>query len=140
VTGKVIPVPTPETQRFWDGCADNELWIQHCDRCARHFFYPRPACPTCGSDVGVRWVCASGQATLYSYVISHRPAPGFEEETPYVIAVVELKEGPRMTTNLVGIDPEPSSLVLDMPLQVAFQPRGDMVLPVFGPSATACKA
>lgn len=135
MSAKVVPVPTPETQPFWDGCANGELRIQHCDSCARHYFYPRPACPHCGSAEEVRWVKASGHATLYSYLISHRPAPGFEGETPYVIAVVELSEGPRMTTNLVGVEPDPGCLQLDMPLQVTFQPRGSMMLPVFEPAA-----
>lgn len=77
---------------------------------------------------------ASGEASLYSYVINHRPAPGFEDDGPYVIAVVELAEGPRMMTNIVGIEPDPDKLVLDMPLRVTFTQRGDMSLPVFEPA------
>ena len=89
-------------------------------------------CPACGSR-NVEWFTASGRATLYSYVINHRPAPGFEDETPYAIAVVELEEGPRMMTNIVGLPATPEALELDMPLQVRFEPRGDVSLPVFGP-------
>ena len=73
------------------------------------------------------------RATLYSYVINHRPAPGFEDETPYAIAVVQLAEGPRMMTNLVGVPATPEALVLDMPLRVTFEQRGDVCLPVFTP-------
>jgi uncharacterized OB-fold protein len=82
----------------------------------------------------VEWFTASGLATLYSYVISHRPAPGFEEEVPYAIAVVQLAEGPRMMTSLTGVPQTPEDLVLDMPLLVSFQRRGDVSLPVFAPA------
>ena len=74
---KPVPVPTPETQPFWDGTAAGELRVQQCLACDRHYFYPRPFCPNCGASE-VEWVTVSGRATLYSYVISHRPAPGFD--------------------------------------------------------------
>jgi uncharacterized OB-fold protein len=93
-------------------------------------------CPACGSR-DVVWFTASGRATLYSYVINHRPAPGFEDDAPYAIAVVELDEGPRMMTSIVGLPATPEALELDMPLQVQFERRGDVSLPVFGPLAPA---
>ena len=133
MTAKPIPVPTPETQPFWDGCAEGVLRIQRCADCGRPYFYPRPVCPACTSR-NVAWFTASGRASLYSYVINHRPAPGFEDQTPYAIAVVELEEGPRMMTNIVGLPATPEALELDMPLQVRFERRGDVSLPVFGPA------
>ena len=60
---KPVPVPTPETQPFWDGCAAAELRIQRCLDCGKPYFYPRPVCPSCGS-VNVEWFTASGEATL----------------------------------------------------------------------------
>ena len=64
---------------------------------------------------------------MYSYVINHRPAPGFEDEAPYAIAVVQLAEGPRMMTSIRSACPAtPEALVLDMPLRVAFEQRGDI--------------
>jgi hypothetical protein len=66
-------------------------------------------------------------------VISHRAAPWFEDEVPYAIAVVELAEGPRMMSNVVGIANTPEDLVLDMQLEVDFEPRGDVSVPVFRP-------
>ncbi|MFG1945500.1 Zn-ribbon domain-containing OB-fold protein [Nonomuraea sp. NPDC048826] len=128
---KPVPRPTPDTQPFWDGTAAGELRIQRCRACERHYFYPRPSCPHCGSGA-VEWVRASGRATLYSYVINHRPAPGFDG--PYAIAVVELEEGVRMMTNLVGVAPEPENLVLDMPLRVTFEERGEVRVPLFEPA------
>jgi uncharacterized OB-fold protein len=130
---KPIPVPTPETQPFWDGCAVGELRIQRCVDCGQPYFYPRPVCPSCGST-NVEWFTASGDATLYSYVINHRPAPGFEDEAPYAIAVVQLAEGPRMMTNIVGVPNTPEELVLDMPLRVTFEDRGEIRLPQFRPA------
>ena len=130
---KPTPNPTPETQPYWDGARAGELRIQRCTACREHYFYPRPFCPRCGSSA-VEWVTASGRAKLHSYVISHRPAPGFEDEAPYAIAVVALEEGPRMMSNIVGIESTPENLVLDMDLEVAFQERGDQRVPVFRPA------
>jgi hypothetical protein len=135
MSGRPVPVATPETQPFWDGCQLRLLRIQWCDRCQQHFFYPRVACPACGSPASVRWVDASGRATLHSYVISQLPAPGYDP--PFIIAIVELAEGPRMLTNLVGIDADPGALTLDMPLEVDFEPRGEMAVPVFRPSTAS---
>ncbi len=130
---KPAPKPTPETQPFWDGTAAGELRIQRCRACERHYFYPRPNCPRCGGDQ-VEWVRASGRATLYSYVINHRPAPGFADEAPYAIAVVELEEGVRMMTNIVGVENVPDKLPLDMELRVVFEQRGDVHVPLFEPA------
>ncbi len=130
---KPEPVTTPETQPFWDGCAAGELRLQRCLDCGKPYFYPRPVCPECGST-NVEWFTASGDATLYSYVITHRPAPGFEDDAPYAIAVVQLAEGPRMMTNLVGVPNTPEQLVLDMPLRVTFEQRGEVSLPLFTPA------
>ncbi len=93
-------------------------------------------CPECGS-ADVEWFTASGRATLYSYVINHRPARGFEGDGPYAIAVVQLAEGPRMMTNIVGIPNTPEDLILDMELQVTFEQRGDVSVPLFGPAGAA---
>ena len=107
-----------------------------CRDCGQPYFYPRPNCPECGS-ADVEWFAASGQATLYSYVINHRPARGFENEGPYAIAVVQLAEGPRMMTNITGIPNTPSDLILDMELQVTFEQRVDVSIPLFAPAGAA---
>lgn len=127
------PKPTPETQHFWDGTAAGELRLQRCDSCAKTYFPPRPFCPGCGSRA-VSIFRASGKATLYSYVINHRPAaPGFTP--PYAIAVVTLEEGPRMMTNIIDCPQTPEALVLDMQLEVAFEKLDETIaLPVFRPA------
>lgn len=137
MSGKPVPVPTPDTARFWEGATAGELWIQRCTGCGRPYFYPRACCPFCSSRE-VEWFRASGRATLYSYVINQRPAPGWDG--PYVIAVVQLEEGPRMLTNLVGVEPDPQHLELDMPLEVTFEPRGDVAVPLFRPAAEGARA
>ena len=113
-----LPLPTPETRHFWEGTRAGELRLQKCAACAKIYFPPRPFCPKCASRE-VATMKASGRATLHSYVIHARPAPGFD--APYSIAVVELAEGPRMMTNIVGCPQTPQALQLDMPLEVTFQ-------------------
>jgi uncharacterized OB-fold protein len=131
---KLSPEATPETRPFWDGCRDGVLMLQWCRPCATAFFPPSPYCPRGLSD-DVEWRVASGRGRLHTYVIARRGAPGFEDEVPYAIAIVELDEGPRLMSNIVGIPNTPDHLVLDMELRVAFEPRGDGVqVPVFGPA------
>jgi hypothetical protein len=127
-----LPRPTPETAHFWEGTRAGELRLQRCGACGRIRFPPRPVCPACASrEVGV--FAASGRARLHSYVIHQRAAPGFR--APYVIAVVELEEGPRMLTNLIGVEPTPGTLPLDLALEVSFERVSDEIaLPLFRPA------
>ena len=117
--GKPRPQPTPETAPYWEGCKQHELRIQFCTQCQRYFFYPRLFCPTCLSDA-IEWRTVSGKGTLLTYVISHRPATGFENETPYAIAIVRLDEGPHMMTNIVNTAITPENLPAGMPVEVVF--------------------
>jgi uncharacterized protein len=133
---KALPEPTPESQPFWDGAARGELRIQRCITTGRFFFYPQPYSPFV-IDGPTEWVTVSGEATLYSFTINHLPARGFEGDAPYAIAVVELVEGPRMMTNIVGVPNTPEDLYLDMPLRVTFQDRDGFAVPVFQPAAVA---
>ena len=117
---------------FWDGAKRGELIIQRCDDCATASFPPRPFCPSCGSR-SVHDEVASGRATLYSYVINQRPPPAFDG--PVAVAVVELAEGPRMMTNIVDTPQTEEALVLDMALEVVFEPQTDEIsLPLFRPT------
>ena len=98
--------------------------------CGRHYFYPRSFCPRCQS-AEVEWTDVSGRGRLISYVINYRPMPPADGDVPQVIALVELEEGVRMMTNIVGSPAEPEALPLDAPVSVAFEPRGDLKVPVF---------
>jgi uncharacterized protein len=128
-----LPQPTPETQHFWDGCKVAELRLQRCCACREVYFPPRPFCPHCASR-NVEVFIASGRATLYSYVIVHRPRPEMGSG-PYSIAVVTLDEGPRMVCNIVDCEQTPEALQLDMQLEVLFiQQNEDISLPFFRPA------
>ena len=131
---KPLPQPTPETQPFWDSMKRHQMQVQRCQNCREFYFYPRPFCPRCYSR-DVAWEDVSGKATLETYVINHRAAPRFEEDAPYVIAVVTLAEGPRMMTNLVEVEPEPGRLPADMALEVVYDDvTDDITLPKFRPA------
>ncbi|MEM9357260.1 MAG: Zn-ribbon domain-containing OB-fold protein [Pseudomonadota bacterium] len=131
---RIIPQPTPETQHYWDGAKRGELLLQKCKSCNNVYFPPRPFCPECGSrDVEV--VKASGKGRLYSYIINHMKAPGYEP--PFAVAVVELEEGPRIMTNILECEPTPEALQLDMPLEVTFEELSDEIsLPQFKPATS----
>jgi uncharacterized OB-fold protein len=132
VADRILPQPTPETKHFWDGCAAGELRLQRCAKCREAYFPPRPFCPSCG-EREVEVFTASGKASLYSFVINHRPRPDMGTE-PHSIAVVALEEGPRMMTNIVGCPQTPEALQLDMPLEVTFESFGEISLPFFKPA------
>ncbi|MEX2618242.1 MAG: Zn-ribbon domain-containing OB-fold protein [Alphaproteobacteria bacterium] len=126
-----LPQPTPETQPYWDGAKAGELRLQRCGGCGHVYFPARPFCPACSSR-DVAWFTASGRGTLFSYVINHRAPKGFE--APYIIAVVQLEEGPRMMSNLVDCPQTPEALTLDMPLEVTFvTATDDISIPQFRP-------
>lgn len=131
---KYLPKPTPETQEFWDGASRGKLRIQRCNDCEKAYFYPRNCCPVCGGE-NVEWFTASGRATLHSYGIAMRSLYGYE--APFSIAIVELEEGPRMLSNIVGVEQTAENLILDMPLMVQFEDRGSHTIPVFTPAETA---
>ncbi|MGB3442846.1 MAG: OB-fold domain-containing protein [Actinophytocola sp.] len=120
------PRPTPETAPYWAAADEETLVLQRCADCGFVGHRGRRVCPRCTSG-SLAWFPASGAATLWSYVIVQHA------EEPYAVAIVELAEGPRMTTNIVEVPQTPEALVLDMPLRVAFVRRGDRRVPVFAP-------
>ncbi len=96
---KPLPRPTATSRPFWDAAKRHELMLQRCRVCNRFIYYPRDRCPNCLSD-RLEWQKVSGRGTLYSYTIVRRAATRSFADKPYVLAIVELDEGPRMTTNL----------------------------------------
>ncbi len=120
-----LPQPDLETQPFWDAAREGRLLIKRCNACARTHFYPRPFCPHCWSP-DVEWMDASGRATLYTWSVVYRnDLPPFHERVPYVAAIVDLAEGPRMMTNVV--DCEFDRLEVGMALDAVFHPTSDEV-------------
>ena len=101
---KPLPIPTPTSKPFWDGLRERKVRIQRCLDCARLIHYPRANCPSCLGD-RLEWLEVPGTGILYTFTIARRPtAPQFQDEVPQRIAVVELDEGPRLTTTLVNVD------------------------------------
>lgn len=129
MSAKFLPAPMPETAVFWEKARAHELWLPRCVETGRFFFPPRAFSPFTGGAIS--WARISGRARLASFVIAHRPAPGFEGEAPYVVALAALEEGPHMITNLPGAKPDPAALTIGAPLMVTFETRGDIVLPQF---------
>ncbi|MEU9225979.1 OB-fold domain-containing protein [Streptomyces massasporeus] len=104
MTGHRFDRPEPDafTRTYWDAAAEGRLLIRRCGDCGRAHHYPREFCPHCWSE-DVTWETASGRATLYTWSVVHRnDLPPFSDRVPYVAAVVELAEGPRMMTEIVG--------------------------------------
>jgi len=103
---KPLPAIDVESGPFWQAARDHRVAIMRCRACSRHFFYPRELCPHCHS-AATEWVTASGRGTIYTFTIARRPAgPAFKADVPYVVALVELEEGPRLMTNIVTRDVE----------------------------------
>jgi len=93
----------PTTAPFWRAAREHRLMLQRCTACGAYQFYPRPFCLSC-FGLGLEWVEASGRATVYSKTTVRIPVIE-EMPPPYVVAIVTLEEGPRLTTNLVGDEP-----------------------------------
>ncbi|MEU4846286.1 Zn-ribbon domain-containing OB-fold protein [Streptomyces gilvosporeus] len=144
-----VPEVDAFTRPYWDAAAEGRLLLRRCRTegggCGAVHHYPREFCPYCwGEDV--EWVAASGRATLYTWSVVHRnDLPPFGGRVPYVAAVVELAEGPRMMTEVVGCGEGEDALRIGMPLMVAFRPaetQGDgpgeggrpFAVPVFRPA------
>lgn len=130
-----IPRPTDNSAAFWAATAEGRFQLQRCERCDEMIFYPRVNCPACGAT-DLATTDASGRGTVFTYTIARRPThPAFAEAGPYVIAIVELEEGPHVTTNIVEC--EPDDVAIGMPVELMFgDVVDDIALPFFRPSAT----
>lgn len=128
--GREIPTVEEETRPYWEAAKDGRLLLKRCNACDAVHHYPRPFCPTCWSE-DVEWIEASGRGTLYTYsVVFRNDLPPFSGWGPYVPAVVELEEGPRLMTNIIDVDP--ASLSVGLPVTVDFRPlNDDWSAPVF---------
>jgi uncharacterized OB-fold protein len=128
---RTLPVIDDENRAFWQGGADGRLHLMRCQDCGYWLHPPGPVCPECLSDcVAVETV--SGDATVETLTVNYK-VWGAGMQVPYVIAIVELAEqkGLRLTTNIVGIDPE--AVTIGMPVRVVFEQDEDVWLPLFEP-------
>lgn len=135
MTAATRPVPaiTPEMQPFYEGARHGELRVQRCRGCGALRFPARAVCSECLSGES-EWVPVSGRGEIYSFNVMHQVYhPGFADAVPYAVVLVQLAEGPRMMSNVVGIDPH--ALRIGMPVRVVFEPLSDDVtLPKFAPA------
>jgi uncharacterized OB-fold protein len=120
----------PTTAPFWEGARRNRLLIQRCRSCGRHQFYPRPFCIRCNAGQ-MDWVEAKGTGAVYSMSTVHVP-PSPDFEAPYVVAIVELDEGPKLMTNIVN-----GVCGIGDPVRVVWRARdGTPPLPMFEPAGS----
>ncbi len=129
-SAKLMPVPTPETEAYWQACNEGRLLVQRCAACGNHQFYPRLLCSACGSR-DVDWQEASGSGRVKSFTIIRRPVTeAYADDVPYVVALIELAEGPTMMSNVVGCDVE--DVAIGMQVSVQFEQRTEEIaVPVF---------
>ena len=127
----VIPFANPDTKPFWDGCAEGKLMLQRCSHCGAYRHPPSPICGNCLSDTH-EWIASSGRGTVYTFVVVREARRGWEKLTPYVLAVVELEEGPRIVTDLTNVAPE--DVAIGLAVEVTFEELdGTTRLPLFRP-------
>jgi uncharacterized OB-fold protein len=125
------PVINPDTAEFWKATAEGRLLATRCGDCDAVIWYPRPQCPFC-HGTNTRWVQLSGRGTVYSYSVVHRAAGEWKGVTPYVLAYVELAEGPRVMTNVVDCDV--AQVGIGDAVEVVFEDTGNgSALPRFRP-------
>jgi len=136
---KPLPAITTEAKRFWDAAAQNKLVMQRCQDCRAWVWTPRPSCFECGSE-RLDWTQMSGRGEIYSFtvirqVVGRAASKAFEPDIPYVIAWIDLEEGPRMLSSLVNVEPDPKVVKCDMPVEIVFSKlTDDITIPLFQPA------
>jgi uncharacterized OB-fold protein len=128
-----LPAITPEMAPFWDAARRHELVTQRCLECGTYRFPAREVCSRCLSR-RAEWERVSGRGRVFSVVVMHQANhPWFAARTPYAVVVVELEEGARMLSSVVG--PEPHGIRIGMPVEVTFEDvTPEVSLPVFRPA------
>lgn len=130
-----LPVPEvsddPATRAFWDGIRQGRLLLEQCLACRAVIWYPRGFCPGCGS-AATEWIAASGHGSVYSYTVARKSFGTYAAVTPYVIAYVELEEGPRVLSNV--IDVAPGDMAIGMRVEAVFESDGERLAYRFRPA------
>ena len=132
---KPRPRPMNETlsKPFWEATKRHELVLPRCRTCSKIFFYPREQCPNCYSS-DLDWTQVSGKGRLYTFTVVHQTAhPAFQPESPHIYAIIQLNEGPRMPSNLIGCEIEDARI--DMAVEAVFDDASeDYTLVKFKPA------
>ena len=132
---KPLPEITPVNEPFWRAAAERKLLMQKCAACGAWVWCPRPACVECGSDK-LAWTPLGGRGEVFAFTVIRevvgRALRGFEKDIPYVTAWIDLEEGPRICSNVVGCPVE--KVAIGMPVEVVFEEAGGKIfLPKFRP-------
>jgi uncharacterized OB-fold protein len=132
---KPLPEITPVNKPFWEAAAQGRLVMQRCGECASWVWCPRPACVECGSDK-LNWTQLGGHGRVFAFTVIRevvgRALRGFEKDIPYVTAWIDLDEGPRICSNVVGCPIE--KVAIGMKVEVFFEKASQgIVLPKFKP-------
>jgi uncharacterized OB-fold protein len=129
---KPKPRPAPESLPYWEAAKEHRLALPRCDDCEQFWFPPSRTCPHCLS-MNFAFKTVSGRGKVFSFVTFHRVyRPAFAEDVPYVVALVELDEGPRLLTNILGITPD--DVRCEMAVEVVFDDYDtDVSIPKFKP-------
>ncbi len=128
--------PEPDTEPFWEGAKQRELRYQQCNACNEVVFTPRAHCTNCGSG-DLAWKTSAGEGTVYTYsVVRQNRHPSFADLGAYSIAYIDLDEGFRMLSTVVGVDDPTQDISIGMRVRVDFeeQESGDYPVPVFRPA------
>jgi uncharacterized OB-fold protein len=131
---RLEPSATPVSEPFWEGTRSKQLLVQRCDECDAVVWYPRERCSSCLGEQ-LRWAESTGRGEVYTFNVMHKPGnPMMADLTPYVLALVDLEEGHRMATNIVGCDPD--KVRCGMPVEVSWEVElsDGRFLPVFRPA------
>lgn len=121
----------PDTGPFWAATAEHRLTYQVCRACSGVVFYPRGHCTHCTST-DLEWRGSTGQGTIYTYsIVRDNRVPGFAELVPYVVAYVDVDEGFRLMTRIVGVDVD--QVHIGVRVQVRWNDQGEVSLPEFAP-------
>ncbi len=127
-SGRPTPVPDEASQPFFDAAKQGKFLLKYCPLCKRHLAPAAEVCDSCFSNE-LEWAEASGRGTVYSFVLNHQAVhPGFKDLVPYSVIVVELAEGPRVTSTFDGPNDE---IVVDMAVEVSFEDLGEVTVPKF---------
>lgn len=131
---KPLPVKTSDNAPYWESARRHALELQQCTACGAFRYPPGQYCPRCLSD-SYEWRPVSGKGTIYSFIIVYqRYDPSFAQDLPYNVAVVELEEGPRLITNVVGCRNE--DLQVGMPVVITYEDvTEEFTLPKFQPAS-----
>lgn len=131
---KPLPVADVETQPFWQACRDGKLMLQRCTNCGHCRFPPTFYCAKCNSAEH-EWIESTGRGRVFSWIVVRHPVPRevYAADVPYVVSLIDLDEGVRIVSNIVGVEPE--KVTAGMPVRVIFRTvTPEITLPLFEPA------